>query len=285
VIDEAEFASRKRGMLDRKFGKVTPLVQTAKASSPIDKKIKIDLPVSINFGNYHALVIGISVYKDLNPLKTAVSDANAVAKLLVEYYGFKVTKLINPGHEEILDAFDVLRETLKYKDNLLIYYAGHGWLDEKGDEGYWLPANAKKNRRSRWISNASLTTTLKALDAKHVMVVSDSCYSGRLVRGAGVTVSKTDLPAYYQKMSRKMARLVITSGGLEPVEDGKGRNSPFARAFLQALKENDGVIDGTKLFNSIRRRVMVNTHQTPQYSDVRRAGHDGGDFLFVRRDQ
>jgi hypothetical protein len=36
------------------------------------------------------------------------------------------------------------------------------------------------------------------------------------------------------------------------------------------------------LFNSIRRPVMVNADQTPQYSDVRRAGHDGGDFLFVR---
>jgi hypothetical protein len=23
--------------------------------------------------------------------------------------------------------------------------------------------------------------------------------------------------------------------------------------------------------------------QTPQYSDIRRAGHDGGDFLFVRK--
>ena len=28
---------------------------------------------------------------------------------------------------------------------------------------------------------------------------------------------------------------------------------------------------------------MVNANQTPQYSDVRNAGHDGGDFLFVRK--
>ena len=88
---------------------------------------------------------------------------------------------------------------------------------------------------------------------------------------------------YYRKMSRKKSRVVITSGGLEPVEDGKGEHSPFARAFLQALDENQGILDGTKLFNTIRRPVMVNANQTPQYSDVRRAGHDGGDFLFVKR--
>jgi len=56
-----------------------------------------------------------------------------------------------------------------------------------------------------------------------------------------------------QQMSRKKARVVITSGGLEPVEDGRGEHSPFARAFLSALSKNNGVIDGTKLFNAIRR--------------------------------
>ena len=84
-------------------------------------------------------------------------------------------------------------------------------------------------------------------------------------------------------MSRKKARVVITSGRLEPVEDGKGKYSPFARSFLAALNNNTDVIDDTKLFNTIRRPVMVNTDQTPQYSDVRRAGHDGADFLSVRR--
>ena len=28
---------------------------------------------------------------------------------------------------------------------------------------------------------------------------------------------------------------------------------------------------------------MVSAEQTPQYSDVRNAGHDGGDFLFLRK--
>ncbi|MBT7954316.1 MAG: hypothetical protein HN731_03945, partial [Rhodospirillaceae bacterium] len=246
-------------------------------------KPKSNIPANIKFGNYHALVIGIDNYKNLKPLKTAVSDAKAIAKVLTDNYGFKVTKLINPSHEDILDTLDELRETLKFKDNLLIYYAGHGWLDKEGDEGYWLPANAKKSRRSRWVSNASITTTLRALKAKHVMVMADSCYSGRLVRDAGVKIKNADTPEYFKQMSRKKARVVITSGGLEPVEDGKGEHSPFARAFLKTLSENKGVIDGAKLFNTIRRPVMVEANQTPQYSDVRRAGHDGGDFLFVRR--
>lgn len=241
------------------------------------------LTASINFGKYHALVIGVNDYEDLPKLKTAVSDAEAVAEVLADKYNFKVTKLINPTRDDILDTLDDLRSTLKFRDNLLIYYAGHGWLDDKADRGYWLPANAKKNRRSRWVSNATITDTLKAIEAKHVMVVADSCYSGRLVRSAGIRIEGIDDPDFYKEMSRKKARVVITSGSLEPVEDGKGKHSPFAREFLKALNENDAVLDGSKLFNAIRRPVMVNTNQTPQYSDVRRAGHDGGEFLFVRR--
>ncbi len=190
---------------------------------------------------------------------------------------------MNPTHSQMIDSLDELRAELKFKDNLLIYYAGHGWIDEKADQGYWLPVNAKKNRRSRWVSNSTLTDALRALESKHVMVVPDSCYSGRLVRSAGIkTANKSDFE-YLKKIARKKARVVITSGGLEPVEDGRGEHSPFARAFLRSLRENQGILDGTNLFRAIRRPVMTEANQTPQYSDVRRAGHEGGDFLFVRQ--
>jgi hypothetical protein len=40
-------------------------------------------------------------------------------------------------------------------------------------------------------------------------------------------------------MAAKQARVALVSGGLEPVADtGGGGNSPFARAFIQALSEN-----------------------------------------------
>jgi hypothetical protein len=42
-------------------------------------------------------------------------------------------------------------------------------------------------------------------------------------------------------------------------------------------------MDGTMLFSQMRRPVMLAANQTPEYADVRNAGHDGGDFLFVRK--
>ncbi len=44
---------------------------------------------------------------------------------------------------------------------------------------------------------------------------------------------------YLRCMAAKQARVALVSGGLEPVADtGGGGNSPFARAFIQALSEN-----------------------------------------------
>jgi len=85
-------------------------------------------------------------------------------------------------------------------------------------------------------------------------------------------------------MTRKRARTALVSGGLEPVADsGREGHSVFANAFLAALRANPDVMDGQALYDAIKRPVVLNADQTPQYSDIRRAGHDGGDFIFVRK--
>ena len=85
-------------------------------------------------------------------------------------------------------------------------------------------------------------------------------------------------------MASKWARVAITSGGLEPIADkGGGENWPFAKAFMDVLGNNKAVMDGTTLFSKMRRSVMVNAEQTPRYLDMRNAGHDGCDFMFMRK--
>jgi hypothetical protein len=167
----------------------------------------------------------------------------------------------------------------------LIYYAGHGNLDRETDTGFWQPVDAEVDNDANWMSTTTLSRYLKAMTAKHIMVVADSCYSGTLLRAAPTTVrSGMERTTYLTRMATKRARTVLTAGGLEPVLDGGGGgHSVFAKAFLDALRANTDVIDGQALFGELKRPVILNSEQTPQYSDIRGAGHDGGDFLFVRR--
>ena len=241
--------------------------------------------LGLDFGRYHALVIGINDYENLPRLETAVADATAVANVLRHQYGFDVRLLLDATRDDVIHALDQLRAELTEHDNLLIYYAGHGVLDKEADIGSWLPVDAEEETQADWIPISTVTGTVKAMSAKHVMVVSDSCYSGTLTRGIDLSFRiKTggDRGAVLRRLAAKRSRTALVSGGLEPVYDGGGDgHSVFARAFLAALRENTQVLDGHQLFTTIRGQVIVNADQTPNYGAIRRAGHDDGEFLFV----
>jgi len=266
-----------------------PTARVAQSATPRIPPAPAVEPQPVHFGRYHALIIGNNAYTNLSPLKTAVNDATAIADLLRTTYGFTVTLLTNATREDIITALDQLRASLTEQDNLLIYYAGHGVRDTSEERGYWLPVNAQQGSRIQWVANTTITDALKAMEAKHILVVADSCYSGTLTRGIDVVrpSSGVERDTYLARIVQKRSRTVLTSGGLEPVADsgGGGEHSVFAKAFLTALQENRDVLDGQQLFHLIRRPVILNapTEQTPEYTDMRYAGHEGGDFLFVRR--
>ena len=253
-----------------------PQAPAAPAASAISPEL-----ATLDYGHYYAVVIGNNNYKKLPKLNTAVDDAKAVAATLEQEYGFTVSLLTDASEEQVVGALDELRRKLTPQDNLLIYYAGHGWYDDGAERGYWLPVDAVADNQSHWISNADITDSLKAMQARHVLVVADSCYSGSLTRGLAIGSRSS---SYFEDIVKRRARTVLTSGGLEPVLDaGGGGHSVFAKAFLDALQANNGVIDGEAIYHQVYDQVRLNAEQEPGYGNIRLAGHDGGDFLFVRK--
>ena len=255
-------------------------------------KPAVPAPRAADFGNYHALVIGNNDYRILKPLKTARSDAEVIAGILRSKYGFKVTTLYDAHRYQILDTLNQLRKTLNEDDNLLIYYAGHGDLDEVNDRGHWLPIDAEPDSTANWISNVALTDILNIMSARHIMVVADSCYSGTLTRSvlSQLRAGKTEeaRATYHRTVLKKRSRHALTSGGLAPVLDsGGGGHSVFAAAFIDSLRSSEeSVLEGQQLFLEVAARV---THaaderrfeQIPQYAPIKYTGHEAGDFFFV----
>ena len=139
---------------------------------------------SLNAGNYYALLIGNQKYQKLQRLSTPETDVSDIAPILRARYGFNIKVLLNATRYEILTELNKLRDTLTEKDNLLIYYAGHGELDRANGIANWLPIDAEPSSNANWISSSNLTEILNAMAAKHVIVVADSCYSGALTRSS-----------------------------------------------------------------------------------------------------
>jgi tetratricopeptide (TPR) repeat protein len=233
-------------------------------------------------GQNLALVIGNEQYADFTRLRTPASDAHAIATVLRRDYGFDVTELTNATRYQIVSALSRLRRAATENDNVLIYYAGHGYLDDTTSRGYWLPVDAEHDNIANWLSTNDVTDVLAGLQARHALVLADSCFSGILLR-SDPTVALDERQSLLRKLSTRRSRSIMTSGGLEPVSDGgSGRHSVFAAALLDALQENRQSLEAARLFMQIRERVAAGAAQTPQYGAMRNAGHDGGDFIFAR---
>jgi len=249
-----------------------------------EKRIDVERKrLDLALGSYHALVIGNNEYRNMPKLKTAVADAKAISRVLEDRYGFSVTTLINATRYDVIGAMSELRATLAYDTNLLIYYAGHGVVDPVTECGYWLPVEAEQSNPANWVSNDDITDMLKAIPARHILVIADSCNSGTLVRAAPIDLETwEDRRDWLKRIVEKRSRTALASGGLEPVADaGSGGHSVFAAALLNVLHENSEIIEAHELFAPVRKAVVLNANQTPIYSDIRLAGHDGGDFIFA----
>jgi hypothetical protein len=237
------------------------------------------------FGKYTALVIGNNNYQHLPDLRTPHNDAREIGKVLNEQYGFHVELLLDAGRDEFMDKLNELRGRVGENDNLLIYYAGHGYFDKVAQKAYWQPVDAELDSDSKWIIVDSITSNIKRASSKHILIVADSCYSGTLTRGStsDLTTKNTMHERYIQKIFNKTSRTLMASGGNEPVADGGGGDhSVFAAVFLNALKSaNQKFFTAEDLFfNFIKEPVVGQAAQTPEYSTIRNSGHDGGDFVF-----
>lgn len=247
----------------------------------------------IAFGRYHALVIANADYTALPDLETPLRDAQLVAQVLRERYGFEVQVLVNATHYDVLSALNALRRKLTKDDNLLIYYAGHGQLDEESQQGFWLPVDAELESDANWIPTSRISTYLGVIPAKQILIISDSCFSGALTRSSlpqldrGLT--EEEQRHWLEVMARKKARVALTSGGLTPVMDAGGDgHSVFNRALTEALAANEDVLEAQRLYRQLAARVAhvadaAGIEQEPECAPIRHAGHEAGDFLFVPR--
>ncbi len=250
---------------------------------------------NVEYGRFFALVIGNQNYDQLEPLVTPRSDAERVAAVLKDKYGFTVQVIEDANDVAMLRALNDLNKVLKPGDNLLLYYAGHGFRlpSAQAEDGYWLPRNAERPPNDTfWIPNEQITRHIGRMAARRILVVADSCYAGLL--SADPSYLFLDKPGqittdYIAFKLPKRARLLMSSGGDRPVLDEGGQgNSMFARAFLDVLTENDRVLTAPALFYAVLGKVKTasaRNHfaQQPEFKSIKGAGHEFGDFFFVPR--
>ena len=269
------------------------LTATAQKYESVSQTYNFDLNVNLDDvdlealskaeGKYYALLIGVEEYRDksIRKLDQPYHDALLLKKTLMTYYTFdqdNIFTLQNPTRSDLIIQMEAMAARITGKDNLIIFYAGHGYFDDKTELGYWLPADANQNDRSSWFPNSMLRDYIKGIKSKHTLLVADACFSGSIFKGRAGFKRLNNANEAYDQNSRK----AMTSGNLKEVPD----KSIFIEYICKRLEQNPRpYITGKELYESMRRYVENNSPngQKPVYGEIVGTGDEGGDFVFFRK--
>ena len=252
-----------------------------------------EVRVPYSGGFYRALIIGNNVYHDPSGqwphLKTAVSDARSLGQLLKTQYGFSdISLLENATRRDVLKALEALANRALPNDNILVYYAGHGFIDDEKQRGFWVPVDANGLDNTTFLRNSTIRDEINliASRARHTLLISDSCFSGSLLRpGSRGLTQVSDHENYFKKVSSKKSVQIMAAGGLEYVDDNyqSSGHSPFTYFLLNELKNNDReMITLSELSQNVTRVVANNVEQIPQSGVLQGAGDELGEFIFIK---
>ena len=224
-----------------------------------------------------ALVIGNASYK-YAPLDNPLNDATDIADEL-KRRGFKVITRNNANLRSLQQAVRDFSDEFKKSDVGLIYYSGHG-VETKG-QNYLIPVDAdirKEYELSAQGYPASQLTEMmeevQSSDGKKrvAILILDACRDNPLTRSwrsSGRGLARMDAPAG--------TFISFSTAPGSVAADGRGRNSPFTKHLLQAMRKPDVPIE--LMFKEVRVGVMGETkgEQIPWDSSSLT-----GDFYFSR---
>jgi uncharacterized caspase-like protein len=241
------------------------------------------------YGSSYALVIWAGDYRNpfwrkLNNLR---NEANQVEAAL-RRQGFQVTMVANPSSDELRGSLEnfIQQRGFNPDNRLVIYYAGHGWT-RNNDFGYLVPVDAPDASSvqgdlefaKRALSMEQIMSWSRQMEARHVLFIFDSCFSGAIFK----VRSASSPPSYLERKMSLPVRQYITAGDAnEPVP----AHSLFTPLLIRGLDgaadmNHDGYITGSELGEYLPEAMANYTKaQNPQYGKIRDPRLDEGDIVF-----
>ena len=231
-----------------------------------------------------AVVIGISKYKTVHPLRYADMDAQAFHDYLMGNVGVpaeNVTLLLNE-QATLMNLKRTLGTELKRKaaekDTVIIYYAGHGApeadasaSDDDGLEKYIVPYDADpKDLYSTGLPMREVETIFNRLAPERVIFISDSCYSGATAGRTFATASRRAVvsESFLTRLSKGKGRIVLSASKASEVSEEREDlgHGVFTYYLLEGLRGNadtdrDGVITVDEAYGYVSRKVPEATGQ------------------------
>ena len=178
-------------------------------------------------GDRFALLVASSQYTDatLTRLHAPVHDVAALEAVLgaPEIGDFSVTSLVDRPSAVVAQEIEAFFDGRRRDDLLLLYFSGHGILDQGSRLYFATPDTRVERPRSTAIAAGFVNDVMSECASRRQVLVLDCCNSGAFARG------------------HKAGR---TSVGIRERFEGRGRMVITASDALEYAFESDGKIEG-----------------------------------------
>jgi hypothetical protein len=236
----------------------------------------------------HALVIWAGDYKNWGKLNNLQYEAKEVVTAL-QKQGFQVREIPNPNRTKLSNGIKDFIDDYGYRQNnrLVIFFAGHGYTRQQ-TKGYLVPVDApdpivdEQGFLKAALSMEQINSWATQMEAKHVLFVFDSCFSGTIFkqRSNGEDAGN----AYIRDVMNKPVRQFLTAGDANEKVPAK---SVFTPLFLRALEgeadyTKDGYVTGSELGLYLTQHLPNYTrgNQHPQFGTILDINLNRGDIVF-----
>lgn len=230
-------------------------------SSPIriHRKTSAD---SAEFRKLFALSVDVSEYKNFPPLGSPKNDADRIATrlksgaagLFIE--AAQVDRLSPQNRSQVFDQLSEIREDFGSTDLLVIYWAGHGEVvNIQGKDEFVLimPGSSKDSPQLEGIRSTDLFEQLGRFDGGRILLLLDSCHSGKLVSGFEDDLRKK-MGNGIMDGARESRIMTIAACRSDQTAEAQDGTSHFGAALDLGLK---GTRQTTRVIGSDQRKPVV----------------------------
>jgi hypothetical protein len=233
-----------------------------------------------------ALLIGVDKYEKWDRLSTIPGELGDLKAALMRQ-GFEsadINVVLDPTADRLKrEIEDFFKAPADRQTRLFLFFAGHGFTDNKST-GYIVAADAPPkgdpNLKRYAMGMDIISLHSEESNAKHVLMVFDSCFSGAifLTRGAANLPS----PLFIADAERNVRQFITSGSEIDEVP----AQSEFISQFILGMDGAadtviDGIVTGNELGYWLKATITPKGKQTPQYGSSTTRDFRRGDFMFA----
>lgn len=244
------------------------------------RSIEIHVPepriVPLRKPRLHVVAVGVSQYYDpslRDGVSYAAEDARAVVDTLLHHRDEALVELADPTlltdmdatRERIVSALRKVAHSAQQEDVLVLYLAGHGTQDDKGDY-FFQPYEAKYSSRTalltQSLSGKQLRELLAQVKTGKAVVLLDTCASGKFYLAAAPSGRDPASKEAIARFASLSGRTVIAAAAGQAREHASLGHGLFTDALLRGLRgaaaSNDGRVMVSALADFVEEDVEKN---------------------------